>query len=44
MVNDGLFWLAPPPPFPLPDCGAGGLKTLTFAVPAPAISVLLTIA
>jgi hypothetical protein len=44
MVNAGLFWLVPPPPLPVPDPGAGGLKTLTFAIPAAAMSVLLTVA
>jgi hypothetical protein len=42
MVKGKLVGLVPPPPFPLPACAAGGLKTLTFAVPALAMSALLT--
>jgi len=44
MVNGRLVWLVPPPPFPVPELGAGGLKTLTLADPALAISVLGTVA
>jgi hypothetical protein len=44
IVNGKLVWLVPPPPLPVPPCGAGGLKTLTFAAPTLAISVLLTVA
>jgi hypothetical protein len=44
MVKGKLVGLVPPPPFPLPADAAGGLKTLTFAVPALAMSALLTVA
>jgi len=44
MVKGKLVGLVPPPPFPLAACAAGGLKTLTFAVPALAMSALLTVA
>jgi hypothetical protein len=44
MLNGKLVGLVPPPPFPVPALGAGGLKTLTLADPALAISVLGTVA
>jgi len=43
-VNGKLVGLVPPPPFPVPELGAGGLKTLTLADPALTISVLGTVA
>src|SRR6202043_958783 len=42
--KDNLVGLVPPPPFPLPACAAGGLKTLTFAVVAVATRALSTVA
>jgi hypothetical protein len=43
-VNGKLAWLVPPPPFPVPDPGEGGLKTLMLAVPEMAIRAALTVA
>jgi hypothetical protein len=44
MLNSKLVGLVPPPPFPVPEFAAGGLKTLMLADPELAISVLGTVA